>query len=53
MLKNVVIPLARDNLSGLVSNLFLKQSINLKEKQVEKELLEQEKGLLYSFRMKI
>ena len=29
------------------------QYINLKEKQVKKELLDQEKGLLYLFRIKI
>ena len=32
MLKNVVIPLARDNLSGLVSNLFLKAINKFKRK---------------------
>ena len=46
MQTNIAIPLARDSLPGLVSNLTLNAIINLKEKQVEKQLSEQEKDLL-------
>ena len=49
---NIVIPLARDNLQGLVSNLTW-NIIYLKEKYLEKELSEQEKYLLYLFQMKM
>ena len=43
---NIAIPLARDSLPGLVSNLTLNAIINLIEKQGEKQLSEQEKDLL-------
>ena len=49
---NIVIPLARDILRGLVSNLTW-NIIYLKEKYLEKELTEQEKDLLYLFQMKM
>ena len=49
---NIIIPLARDNLQGLVSNLTW-NIIYLKEKYLEKELSEQEKYLLYLFQMKM
>ena len=49
---NIIIPLARDNLQGLVSNLTW-NIIYLKEKYLEKEMSEQEKDLLYLFQMKM
>ena len=44
MLKNVVIPLARDNLSGLVSNLFLKAINKFKRKTSGKGAVRAGKG---------
>ena len=57
-LTHVAVPLARDNLPGLVSNLILnainKNAINKFERKIiGKNLSEQEKDLLYLFRMKI
>ena len=48
----IAVPLARDNLPGLVSKLTSNAINNLKEK-VENDLSEQEKDLIYLFRMKI
>ena len=44
MLKNVVIPLARDNLSGLVSNLFLKAINKFKRRTSGKGAVRARKG---------
>ena len=57
-LTHIAVPLARDNLPGLVSNLTLnainKNAINKFERKIiGKNLSEQEKDLLYLFRMKI
>ena len=52
-LKNIFNPLARDNLRGLVSNLTSNAINKFERKKEEKELSEQEKDLLYLFRMKI
>ena len=49
---NVAIPLARDNLHGLVSNLTSNPIKKFERKIREKELSEQEKDLLCLFRMK-
>ena len=49
---NIIIPLARDNLQGLVSNLTW-NILYLKEKYLEKKMSEQEKDLLYLFQMKM
>ena len=51
-LKNISIPLARDNLLGLMSN-STSNAINEFGKKVEKELPEQENDLLYLFQMKM
>ena len=52
-LKNVAIPLTRDNLPRLVSNLA-SNVINTFERKINgKELWEQEKNLLYLFWIKI
>ena len=51
-LKNIGIPLARDNLLGLMSN-STSNAINEFGKKVEKELPEQENDLLYLFQMKM
>ena len=52
-LTNNAISLARDKLPGLVSNLT-SSAINKFDKKISgKELLEQEKDLLYLFQMKI
>ena len=48
---NVVIPLNRDNLPGILSNLT-SNAINKFERKMEKELWEQEKDSLCLFRMK-
>ena len=53
VLRNSVIPLAKYNLSGLVSN-STSSSINKFERKISrKEQREQEKDLLYLLRMKI
>ena len=52
-LTNVAIPLARDNLPGLVRILASNAINKFERKQVEKELLERGKDLFYLFRMKI
>ena len=52
-LTNVVIPLARYNLPGLVSNLASNAINKFGRKISGKELSEQEKDLLYLFRMKM
>ena len=52
-LTNVAIPLATDNLPGLVSILASNAINKFERKQVEKELLEQGKDLFYLFWMKI
>ena len=51
-LTSIAVPLARDNLPGLVSYLT-STATKLKEKHVKKELSEQVKDLLYLFSMKI
>ena len=48
---NIVIPLARDNLQGLVSNLTW-NIVYLIEKYLEKELSEQEKIYFIYFKWK-
>ena len=53
VLKHITNPLARDNLPGLISYLASNAINKFKKKIVEKELSEQEKDLLYLFRMKI
>ena len=52
-LTNIAIPLARDNLPGLVNNLTSNAINKFERKIVEKERSEQEKDLLYLFPMKI
>ena len=49
--KHFAVPLATNNFPGLVSTLFSNAIINSKEKQVEKDLSEQEKDLLYLFQI--
>ena len=46
-LTNVAMPLARHNFPGLVTNLNSNAINKFERKQVEKELSEQEKNLLY------
>ena len=53
VLTKVVIPLVRDNLLELVSNLTQNKINKFKRKKVEKELPEHGKDLLYWFRMKM
>ena len=48
-LTNVPMPLARHNFPGLVTNLNSNEINKFERKQVEKELSEQEKDLLYLF----
>ena len=50
---NVAIPLAGDNLSGFVTNLVSNAIKNSERRMLEKEWSDQEKDLLYLFRMKI
>ena len=52
-LKNIVIPLARDNLPGLVTNLTSNAINKFERKIIVKELSEQEKDLLYLFQITI
>ena len=52
-LTNIAIPLARDNLPGLVSNLTSNAMNKFERKMSGKELSDQEKDLLHLFRMKI
>ena len=52
-LMNIAFPLARDNLSGLLSYLTSSAKNKKKKKKSGKELSEQEKDLLYLFQMKI
>ena len=49
IITDLAIHLARDNLTGLVSNLASKAIKILKKKRKEKELWEQEKDLMYLF----
>ena len=53
ILTNIAIPLTKDNLPGLVSNLTPNALNKFERKKVEKELWEQEKDLLYLFQMRI
>ena len=52
-LTNITIPLARDNLRGLASNLISNWKNKFVRKISEKELLEQGKDLPYLFWMKL
>ena len=52
-LTNIPIPLARDNLPGLVSNLTSNAMNKFERKMSGKELSDQEKDLLHLFQMKI
>ena len=53
VITNLATPITIDNLPGLVSNLSLNTRNKFERKNVEKELPEQVKDLLYLFRMKI
>ena len=52
-LTNIAIPLARDNLPGLVSNLTSNAMNKFERKMSGKELSDKEKDLLHLFQMKI
>ena len=52
-LKDFTIPLARDNLPGLVNSLTSNAMNKISKKYLENELSEQKKDFIYSYRMKI